>query len=74
MSKKQEELTLEEKIMFGKMCGCGACKFCEEWRHEQVMQHIEELVRNGKRIAEEGREEARKEWLSKPNKLTGVNK
>jgi hypothetical protein len=58
---KKRKLTDEESIAFGKLCGCGRCRYCYDWQHEQLMQRMADEVRRGKEIAED----ARKEWLDK---------
>ena len=58
---RKRKLTDEESIAFGKLCGCGRCRYCYDWQYEQLMQHMADEVRRGKEIAED----ARKEWLDK---------
>ena len=52
---KKREPTLDERIAFGKLCGCGRCLYCYDWQFEQVMQGMADEVRRGKEIAEEAR-------------------
>ena len=35
----------QEAIMFGKMCGCGKCRYCDIYRREQVWEHMGQLIR-----------------------------
>ena len=54
----------QEAIMFGKMCGCGECRFCHAYEQEKVWEQMGEQIRRGKEIAEAGR----KEWIEKINR------
>jgi len=58
---KKRKPTEDEMIVFGKLCGCERCKYCDAWGHERLMQRMADEVRRGKEIAED----ARKEWLDK---------
>jgi DNA repair photolyase len=56
---RKRKPTEDERIVLGKICGCGKCKYCYAWQHEQTMQAMLDQVRQGKEIAEA----ARQEWI-----------
>jgi hypothetical protein len=51
------ELTREEKIIFGKICGCGMCQFCWEWHKEQEFIEMDKLFVKAKLCAEESKKQ-----------------
>jgi hypothetical protein len=57
----EQPLTRDERIALGKICGCGHCWYCNDWRIERVTLAMLEEISQGKEIAELGR----KEWLDK---------
>lgn len=61
MSKKRKP-TEDEMIVFGKLCGCDKCKYCNAWSHERTMLAMVEEVRRGKEIAEAYRQEQLTKW------------
>ena len=68
MGKKREvPLTHEEMLMFGKMCGCEKCKFCEVLAQEKIWLSMVKEVKNSKRRAEEARKAISEGWLWKTN-------
>lgn len=63
--RKRKKFTPEEMIMFGKMCGCEECKFCDAWQQEKIVLGMVEMVKNSKRTAEEARKAITEGWLWK---------
>ncbi len=68
---RRKKPTVDEAIVFGKLCGCGKCKFCMTWQHEQVLLDMVDQVRRGKQIAESAREEILRNLKEKSDE-TGV--
>jgi hypothetical protein len=64
---RKRKPTEDEMIVFGKLCGCERCKYCDAWGEERLMQRMVDEVRRGKEIAEAARADI-------INKLTGDNK
>lgn len=62
---RKPKLTREEKLMFGRMCGCGKCKFCYAWQQEKVWLNMIEEVEKGKERAKQAREHIKEGWLWK---------
>ena len=60
-----EQLTHEEILAFGKMCGCGECRFCHAYEQERIWKKMVKEVKRGKEVAEKHREEIKKGWLWK---------
>jgi hypothetical protein len=54
---RRKKPTVDEAIVFGKLCGCGKCRFCQAWQDEETILHMLDQVRRGKQIAESAREE-----------------
>lgn len=63
--KRKKQFTQEEMILFGKMCGCEKCRFCDAWNEERQWINMVEIVERGKEVAEKHREEIKKGWLWK---------
>lgn len=59
------KLSREEEIALGQICGCENCKYCYTFRIEQVHREMEEMVHNGKDIAERSRNEFLQKWKEK---------
>ena len=64
---KKRNPTEDERIVLGKICGCGKCEYCEALSAELTMQAMVDEVRRGKETAQAAREEFLKT-------LSGVNK
>ncbi len=62
---RRKKPTVDEAIVFGKLCGCGKCYFCMTWKHEQVLLSMEDEVRRGVQIATSAREEMLRKWKEK---------
>lgn len=43
-TKEEQERERLESIMFGKMCGCGDCKYCRVWEIEKLWMSMQEMV------------------------------
>jgi len=61
---KKRKPTEDERIVLGKVCGCGKCQYCFAWQVEQTAQAMLDQVRQGKEIAEA----ARREFIEKINR------
>jgi hypothetical protein len=59
---RKRKLTEDEMIVFGKMCGCDKCKYCNAWSREQTIQAMLNEVSRGKQIAETARKELIESW------------
>lgn len=62
---RRKRPTEDERIVFGKLCGCGKCAFCMAWEHEQILQRMDDEVRRGVEIATTAREELVRKWKEK---------
>lgn len=52
---RKRELTSDERIAFGKLCGCEKCMYCYDWQLEKIWQSMSDEVHRGKEVAEEAR-------------------
>lgn len=59
---RKRKLTEDEMIVFGKLCGCDKCKYCDAWSREQTMQAMLDEVSRGKEIAEAARRKQMEKW------------
>lgn len=41
---EEVERQRQEAIMFGKMCGCEECQYCEAWRVEKVWLSMQKMI------------------------------